>query len=157
MPIEALLILALLECMWSFNLLAMVILFDGVCNLCNGFVQFIIRHDRDKKFRFASLQSNYGKSLISYFNLPLTATGTVILYHDGKVSVESDASIEILSSLGGMWKFVRVFRIFPRFIRNGLYRLLARNRYRIFGKTDQCMVPSDNTKDRFLDDTTFRQ
>jgi predicted DCC family thiol-disulfide oxidoreductase YuxK len=157
MPIEALLILALLECMWSFNSLAMVILFDGVCNLCNGFVQFIIKHDRAKKFHFASLQSNYGKSLISHFNLPITATGTVILYHGGKVSVESDASIEIISSLGGMWKCVKVFKIFPLFIRNGLYRLLARKRYRLFGKTDQCMVPSDNTKDRFLDDTYFRQ
>ena len=135
----------------------MVILFDGVCNLCNGFVQFIIKRDRNRLFQFASLQSNYSRGLISHFNLPLTATGTVILYHDGKVSVESDASIEIISSLGGMWKFVRVFKIFPRFIRNGLYRLLARNRYRLFGKTDQCMVPSDNTKDRFLDDTEFRQ
>jgi len=135
----------------------MVILFDGVCNLCNGFVQFIIKRDKNRLFQFASLQSNYGRNLISHFKLPLTATGTVILYHDGKVSVESDASIEIISSLGGMWKCVKVFKIFPRFIRNGLYRLLARNRYRLFGKTDQCMVPSDNTKDRFLDDTAFWQ
>jgi predicted DCC family thiol-disulfide oxidoreductase YuxK len=135
----------------------MVILFDGVCNLCNGFVQFIIKRDRNKQFQFASLQSNYGKSLISHFNLPLTATGTVILYHNGKVSVESDASIEIISSLGGMWKCVEVLKIFPRFIRNGLYRLLARNRYRLFGETDQCMVPSAGTKDRFLDAADFRQ
>lgn len=133
----------------------MVILFDGVCNLCNGFVRFVLKRDKYKIFQFASLQSPYGTGLSSYFNLPVSDPETIILYDGDKILTGSDAVIKIVGSLSGIWKIIFLFKIIPRFIRNWFYRLLARNRYRIFGKKDQCMVPSTNAKDRFMDDLIF--
>ena len=133
----------------------MVILFDGVCNLCNSFVKFVLKRDKNKIFQFASLQSKYGSGLSAHFNLPSVKPETIILYDGEKILTESDAVIKIASSLDGIWKGVIVLNIFPRFIRNWFYRLVARNRYKLFGKKDQCMVPTEDIKERFLDDTTF--
>ncbi len=133
----------------------MVILFDGVCNLCNGFVQFVLKRDKNKVFQFASLQSNYGKELSAHFNLSSDNLKTVILFDGENILMQSDAGIKIISSFGGVWKLILVFKIIPRFIRNGIYNLLAKNRYTLFGKKDQCMIPTENMKDRFLDNTVF--
>ena len=133
----------------------MVILFDGVCNLCNGFVQFVLKRDKNKTFQFASIQSKYGKQLSSYFNLPTNNYETLVLYDGQNTFTESDAVYKILSSLGGIWNALTIFRLMPRSISNWIYRLVARNRYKIFGKKDQCMVPDWNVKDRFIDNTSF--
>jgi predicted DCC family thiol-disulfide oxidoreductase YuxK len=133
----------------------MVILFDGVCNLCNGFVQFVLKRDKNKTFQFASLQSKYGTDLSLHFNLPTVNFDTVVLYDGEKILTKSDAILKITSSLKGIWKATVVFMIVPRFIRNWVYRLVAKNRYKIFGKKDKCMVPDWDVKDRFLDNETF--
>jgi predicted DCC family thiol-disulfide oxidoreductase YuxK len=134
----------------------MIILFDGVCNLCNGFVQFILKRDKSKTFQFASLQSIYGVGLSAHFGLPVTSQETIVLYDGQKIVTESDAVIKIASSLSGIWKITIVLLIIPRFIRNWIYRLIARNRYKLFGKREQCMVPSEDVKGRFLDEQLFR-
>ncbi len=133
----------------------MVILFDGVCNMCNSFVRFIIKRDKNKVFQFASLQSKYGMALSAHFNVSSDNLKTVILFDGEKILMQSDASIEILSSLNGIWKAALIFKIIPSFIRNGIYNLLAKNRYALFGKKDQCSVPTDDVKDRFLDEAIF--
>ncbi len=133
----------------------MVILFDGVCNLCNGFVRFVLKRDKKKVFQFASLQSKYGTALSTYFKLPTSNPETIVLYDGENIFTESDAVIKIVSSLYGIWKSTIILKIVPGFIRNWFYRLIARNRYKIFGKKDQCMMPAENVKDRFVDNTTF--
>lgn len=133
----------------------MIILFDGVCNLCNGFVQFVLKRDKRKLFQFASLQSNYGKGLSNYFHLATTLPETIVFYNRQKILTESDAVIKIISSLGGLWRCAVLLLIIPRFIRNLFYRLIARNRYRLLGKRDRCMVPTEDVKGRFLDDALF--
>jgi predicted DCC family thiol-disulfide oxidoreductase YuxK len=139
----------------AFYLCSMVILFDGVCNMCNAFVRFVIKRDKHKIYQFASLQSKYGTALLTHFNLSSENLKTVILFDGERIFTRSDASIKVISSLGGIWKTVLVFKIVPRFIRNGIYNLLAKNRYAIFGKSDQCSVPTEDVKDRFLDDAVF--
>lgn len=134
----------------------MVILFDGVCNLCNTFVQFVIKRDKQKQFQFASLQSAYGKELLKCFALNATEFDTVLLYADKNILTRSDATLTILSSLGGIWKAAIVFKLIPRFIRNGIYNFLAKRRYSLFGKRDTCMTPEKDISDRFLDNTVFK-
>jgi len=133
----------------------MVILFDGVCNLCNGFVQFVLKSDENKTFQFASLQSSYGKGLSAHFKLPIEKPKTIILYDGEKILTESDSVIKIVNSLKGIWKSTFILYIVPRFIRNWFYCLVARNRYKLFGKRDQCMIPTENVKDRFVNDKIF--
>jgi predicted DCC family thiol-disulfide oxidoreductase YuxK len=135
----------------------MVILFDGVCNLCNNFIKFILKKDKKKIFRFASLQSKYGIDLSRHFNLPTSQQNTVILYDGQKIFTESDAVLKIASSLSGIWKSTILLLIIPCFIRNWFYRIVARNRYKLFGKKDQCTLPTEEIKDRFLDDEVFKQ
>ncbi|MGP8217319.1 MAG: thiol-disulfide oxidoreductase DCC family protein [Bacteroidia bacterium] len=133
----------------------MVILFDGVCNLCNGFVRFVLKRDKSKIFQFASLQSEYGMGLSAHFNLPTAEFETVVLYDGKRILAESDAVIKIIWSLGGIWKSIIVCYLAPRFIRNGLYNFIAKKRYNLFGKRGQCMIPGNDVKDRFLDSTVF--
>jgi len=133
----------------------MVILFDGVCNLCNGFVKFVLKRDKNGIFQFASLQSVYSKELLAYFNHPNIEPETIVVYNGEKIITESDAVLAIVGSLYGIWKGTLVFKLIPRLIRNWLYRLVARNRYKLFGKKDQCMVPDENMKNRFIDNLSF--
>ena len=133
----------------------MIILFDGVCNLCNGFVQFVLKRDNGKIFQFASLQSTYGTGLSSYYHLSITLPQTIVVFDGQKILTESDAVIKIVSSLNGIWKTATVLLIIPRIIRNPIYHLVARNRYKLFGKRDQCMVPSEDMKGRFVDNDAF--
>jgi predicted DCC family thiol-disulfide oxidoreductase YuxK len=125
-----------------------VLLFDGVCNLCNGTIDFIIRKDRNKQFRFVSLQSEAGAAALEVFPLP-EGTDSVILLHKGKVYTESDAAIEVARLLPLPWKMAAIFKIIPRPWRNSIYRLIARNRYRWFGQKETCRLPSPEEKAYF--------
>ena len=127
-----------------------VILFDGVCNLCTGSVQFILKRDQEKKFMFASLQSIYGQSLLKQFHLPATTFNSFILYQDGGIYTRSTAALKMFQQLKG-WKWVRIFWIVPKFIRDGVYNLVAKNRYKWFGEKNECWLPTPELKARFLE------
>lgn len=127
-----------------------IILFDGVCNLCSGAVQFILKRDHKKTFVFASLQSEVGKSLLSKYKVN-TSVETIILLQNDKWFSQSDAALEISRKLSGAWPLLYAFKIIPRFIRDGIYDWISRNRYRFFGKKEACMIPSPEWKNRFLD------
>ncbi|HEY0679771.1 MAG TPA: thiol-disulfide oxidoreductase DCC family protein [Chitinophagaceae bacterium] len=127
-----------------------IIFFDGVCNLCNSSVQFVIKRDKESRFRFASLQSEAGKELLDRFKIPQNDFNSFILLEDDKTYSRSDAALKVWSKLEG-WKWTRIFFAVPAFIRNGVYNIIARNRYRWFGKREECMVPSEELKSRFLD------
>lgn len=127
-----------------------IVLFDGVCNLCNGSVQFILKRDPQARFRFASLQSEAGRSLMSEHGLDPDALSSVVVIEDGRVWQESSAALRIARHLPGLWKLLRIFTIIPRPLRDAIYRLIARNRYRWFGKTETCWLPTPELKGRFL-------
>ncbi len=126
-----------------------IILFDGVCNLCNNSVQFIIRHDKDAYFKFASLQSDFGRQLKEAKQIP-NDVDSIILVENGKVYMQSSAILHIARHLDGAWKLAAAALFIPRPIRDIIYRYVARNRYRWFGRQDQCMLPSPDLKERFL-------
>ena len=125
-----------------------VILFDGLCNLCNGTVDFLIKKDRKKQFRFIPLQSEKGKSLIQKFQIPIN-TDSVILINANKAYFESDSVIEIARMLNYPWKLGVLGKFIPKKIRDGIYRLIAKNRYRWFGKRETCRIPADEEKISF--------
>lgn len=127
-----------------------IVLFDGVCNLCNGSVQFLLKRDPEGRFRFASLQSDAGRSLMAKHGLDADRLSSVALIEDGRVWQESSAALRIARHLPGAWKLLRVFAIVPRPLRDALYRWIARNRYRWFGKTETCWLPTPELKARFL-------
>ena len=116
-----------------------IILFDGICNLCNFGVDFVIKRDKEKLFRFVSLQSNEGKKLVTNYKIA-KKTDSVILIRNNDAFVESDAAIEIGKMLPAPWKWASAFRFIPRKIRDMIYRWVARNRYRWFGKRKTCRV-----------------
>lgn len=130
-----------------------VILFDGVCNFCNFWVNVIIRNDREKKILFAALQSETGKKLLEDYkiNSPEILSSTVVLIFNGKFFLRSDAVLKISKILGGKWLFVYYFlKIIPKFFRDFIYNFIAKNRYRWFGKRKNCIIPGDSVKERFL-------
>lgn len=126
-----------------------IILFDGVCNLCDGFVQFTIKRDPKGYFKFASLQSEIGQSLLQKHQLS-TDLNTVVLIQNGKTYSKSGAGLRVLSRLGWLWSPVIVLLIVPYFIRNFVYDWVARNRYKWYGKKEACMLPTPELKKRFL-------
>ena len=130
-----------------------LILFDGVCNLCNGAINFVIKRDRNDVFRYASLQSDLGKKLLAERDISPEAIDSIVLIEPGVAYyVKSDAATEIAGHLGWPWKGIRLFNyIIPGSIRDSLYDLIARNRYRWFGRKDQCMVPTPSLRAKFLD------
>jgi predicted DCC family thiol-disulfide oxidoreductase YuxK len=127
-----------------------VILFDGVCNLCTGSVQFILKRDNEKRFSFASLQSAYGQDILKQFALPTDVFNSFILLQDGKIFTRSTAALKMFSQLKG-WGWVKILWIFPRFVRDAVYNLIAKNRYKWFGKKEECWVPTPELRARFLD------
>jgi len=127
-----------------------VVLFDGVCNLCSGSVQFIIKRDKKKVFRFASLQSAYGQALLKQLNLPANNFNSFVLFENGVVYTKSAGALKVFSRLQG-WKWSRLFFIIPPFIRDAVYNLIARYRYRWFGRKAACWVPAPDLKERFLE------
>lgn len=126
-----------------------IILFDGVCNLCNGFVQFVIKHDARQIFKFASLQSDFGQNFLKNNGLNAQKFDSVILIQDDEFYTESTAGLKILSELKG-YRFTRFFLHFPTTIRDFVYQCIAKNRYRWFGKSDTCWMPTPELKKRFL-------
>lgn len=127
-----------------------VVLFDGVCNLCNGLVQFLIQNDPKARLRFASLQSPYGQEVLRKFNLPQSNFSSFVLVEGERVYLRSSAALRIAYHLGGFWKILQVFWIVPPFIRNAVYNFIAKNRYKWFGKKTECMMPTPELQERFL-------
>ena len=129
-----------------------VLLFDGVCNLCNGFVQFVIKRDSKARFRFAALQSNSAQALLEqagYANRE--DLDTVVLIENGKIYTHSDVALQVTGKLGGLWPLFSIFWVLPKFIRDAIYNWVARNRYRWFGKREACMIPTPELRERFID------
>jgi len=128
-----------------------VILFDGVCNLCSGFVQFVVPRDPEGRFRFASLQSEVGTELLAEHDLPTDELESIVLIEGEDSYVKSAAVLRIAKLLGGAYALLWPFRFLPRFVRDGAYDLVAANRYRLFGKKDRCMVPDGDVQARFIE------
>jgi predicted DCC family thiol-disulfide oxidoreductase YuxK len=128
-----------------------IVLFDGVCNYCNGVVNFVIRQDKKKKLRFAALQSAAGQKLLAQYKLPQTNFDSFIIIEKGKAYQRSTAALILYNKLPWWWKWTQLFWILPRFIRDAGYNIIARNRYRWFGKKEQCMVPNADVRERFIE------
>ncbi|MES2734060.1 MAG: thiol-disulfide oxidoreductase DCC family protein [Bacteroidota bacterium] len=131
------------------------ILFDGVCNFCNATINYIIDHDKAGKFVFAPLQSEVGQQLLAAHHYEANKLSddrlrSVVLIKDGKAYEKSDAALEIARNLAGLWPLLYGFKIVPRFIRDFFYDLVARNRYRWFGKQESCRLPTPEMRQRFL-------
>jgi predicted DCC family thiol-disulfide oxidoreductase YuxK len=127
-----------------------ILLFDGVCNLCNASVQFVLKRDPEGRFRFASLQSEAAQELLAQFEHAPADLSTVVLIENGQLYTKSDAALRAARRLPGLWPLLYGFIILPRFLRNGVYDWIARNRYRWFGREEQCMLPRPEWKERFL-------
>ena len=128
-----------------------IILFDGVCNLCNGAINFIIKHDPKGIFKFASLQGETGKQLLAQHNIDPQETDSIVLIDNDQVSVKSSAALRIAKNLNQGYPLLFGFMIIPTFIRNGVYDFIAANRYKWFGKKESCMLPTPELRSRFLD------
>ena len=128
-----------------------IVFFDGVCNLCNRSVNFLIKQDKKNVLKFASLQSAYAQKVVPKALLNHEKLDNIIVYTDGKFYDRSIAVLKLCKILGGLFTVFLIGYLLPRFIRDGLYSFIANNRYRWFGKTDQCRVPTAELKKRFLD------
>jgi predicted DCC family thiol-disulfide oxidoreductase YuxK len=128
-----------------------VILFDGVCNLCNASVQFIIKRDSKKSFMFSSLQSDAAQAILLQYNLENLDFNTIILIEGGVVYDKSTAILKIIRRLSGFYKLGYIFIIVPKFIRDFVYKIISNNRYKWFGKRATCMIPTEELKLRFLE------
>ncbi len=128
-----------------------LILFDGVCNFCNYWVSFAIKRDREKKLRFTSLQGETAKQLLPKYNINTTSLSSVIFIDKGIAFTQSSAAIRICKYLDGGWKLFYGLMIIPKFIRDFFYNVIARNRYRWFGKKETCMIPMPELRERFLE------
>jgi predicted DCC family thiol-disulfide oxidoreductase YuxK len=127
-----------------------IVLFDGVCNFCNYWTNFAIKKDKHKKLRFALLQSDAAKQLLAQFNINPEQLSSVIFFDKGKIYTQSSAALRICKYLDGGWKLFYGFTIIPKFLRDPIYNLIARNRYKWFGKKESCMIPTPELKERFL-------
>ena len=127
-----------------------IILFDGVCNFCNGSVNFIIEHDPQKYFKFAPLQSEVGEKLLKENGVDKIETDSVVLIEDEKVYTHTTAALRIARQLGGRWSWFYGFIVVPSAIRDVFYKLFAKYRYQMFGKQDACMLPTPEMRERFL-------
>jgi len=127
-----------------------IILFDGVCNLCNSSVNFILKHDKKKRFIFTSLQSDVAKEILLQFPTKYLNLDSIILIENGKVYEKSTAALKILKHLYNGYQLLYAFIIIPKFIRDWVYIIIAQNRYKWFGKKEECMLPTSEIKSRFL-------
>lgn len=125
-----------------------IILFDGVCNVCNGFVQFVIRYDEKQIFRFASQQSDTGHQLLNKHDAP--ALDSIFLVDGDKVYSKATAILKIVQSFGGGWKLVKILEILPSSVANWVYDVFAENRYKWFGQKEECMIPTPEIRQRFI-------
>jgi len=126
------------------------ILFDGVCNFCNGAVNFVIKRDKQGVLKFAALQSNAGVQLLQQYNLPTTDMKSFVFIENGIAHTQSTAALKVCKYLGWAWPLCYVFILVPKFVRDGLYSWIAKNRYKWFGQKNACMMPTPEVKSRFL-------
>ena len=129
-----------------------IVLFDGVCNFCSGIIKFIIRKDKKANFKFSPLQSDFSKNLLQHFDITIDITNLdtfVYIRHD-KAHIKSTAALYVLKDIGGLYRLLFVFITIPGFVRNFLYSLISKSRYKIWGKKDNCMLPNPEIIDRFL-------
>jgi predicted DCC family thiol-disulfide oxidoreductase YuxK len=127
-----------------------IILFDGICNLCNSSINFVIKRDKKDEFRFTALQEEPGISLLKRHHIDTKDTDSIILIENDIVYVKSSAALRVSRKLSGAWPLMYVFMIIPTFIRNGVYDYIAKNRYKWYGKQDSCMIPNPELNDKFL-------
>ncbi|AUC84079.1 thiol-disulfide oxidoreductase [Polaribacter sp. ALD11] len=128
-----------------------VILFDGVCNLCNNSVTTAIKYDKKNTFLFAAIQSEAGKKIIDYLKIDTSKTDAIILYEPGvSYDVKSTAALKIMSNFGGIWKLTNLLFIFPESFRDLVYDFIAKNRYKWFGKKESCVIPTKELQAKFL-------
>ncbi|WP_369996116.1 thiol-disulfide oxidoreductase DCC family protein [Winogradskyella sp.] len=130
----------------------LLILFDGVCNLCNNSVQYVIKHDKKNKFLFAPLQSEVGESIIEEFSIDSKRTDSILLYNPEakSIKIKSSAAIGVAKHLGFPLTLMVIFYIVPNFIRNWVYDYIAKNRYKWYGRKEECMIPTPELKSKFL-------
>ncbi|MGG2082511.1 thiol-disulfide oxidoreductase DCC family protein [Lysinibacillus pakistanensis] len=126
-----------------------IILFDGVCNFCDSSVQFIIKQDQAAYFQFASIQSDIGQALLAKYNVSEKVDSVILIEH-GKAYAESTAALRISRKLDGFWPICYLFTLVPPFLRNSVYRVVAKNRYRLFGQKKMCLLPTPSQQKRFL-------
>jgi predicted DCC family thiol-disulfide oxidoreductase YuxK len=128
-----------------------IILFDGVCNLCNGVIQFIIKRDKKDVFRYAALQSDLGLQLTAERGIDTSRVDSFVLIEPGMAYfIKSDAALEIAGDLKGLWPIFKLFKWVPTSLRNVIYDFVAQNRYKWFGRKDQCMIPTPELQAKFL-------
>lgn len=127
-----------------------IVLFDGVCNFCNASVKFIIHRDPDNHFKFASLQSDYAKNLFQQLNIDASSFDSIVLVEKGMTYIKSTAALKIARRLSGLWSLSYAFIIVPKFFRDFAYDILAKNRYKWFGRQDQCEIPAPELQSKFL-------
>ncbi len=127
-----------------------VVVFDGVCVLCSGWVHFLLRHDQRGRYRFAAMQTPAGRALLQAHGLDPDDPLSLLLVQGDHARRDSDAVIAVLTGLGGPWRLAGALRLLPRPLRDVGYRWLARNRYRWFGRREACLLPPDHVRDRFL-------
>lgn len=128
-----------------------ILFYDGVCSFCDFMVQFILKFDSNKRFMFCALQSESGEKILQDHGYQQIELDTLVILHDGKIYTESTAVLTTLKILGGIWTLFLVFKIIPTTIRDGAYRMFARNRYRLFGKKETCRIPSKEQREQFID------
>lgn len=127
-----------------------VVLFDGVCKLCNGWARFLIRHDRSQRIRLASVQSPEGQALLAWAGLPVEQFDTMAVIRDNQYWVRSAAFFQVMTQLPGAWRWLTALRVIPRPLRDWAYDRIALNRYRLFGRYEQCLLPTPDHERRFL-------
>lgn len=128
-----------------------IILFDGVCNLCNASVQFVIKRDTKDVFRFVALQSDLGNKILNHIGINREHTDSMVLYEPVKAYFyKAEAALKIINELGGLYQLLSILQIFPKFILNAVYDNIAKNRYRWYGKQENCMMPTPEITAKFL-------
>ncbi|MEO6302166.1 MAG: DUF393 domain-containing protein [Bacteroidia bacterium] len=127
-----------------------MVLFDGVCNFCNSSIHFIIKHDTKNYFKFATLQSEKAKEIVSNFNIDLSTNNSILLIEKNKIYYKSTAALRISKKLNSGYSLLYVFIVVPVFIRNAIYNYVAKNRYKWFGKREVCMLPSAEIRSKFI-------
>ena len=127
-----------------------IVLFDGVCNLCNRWVNILLKYDKKEQLQFASLQGNTAKELLPRYGLDPEVLNSIVFLTDKGCFQESTAVLEICKSMGFPWNLLYIFKLLPSFIRDNIYRMVARNRYRWFGKKETCRIPTEAERRRFL-------
>lgn len=128
----------------------LIVLFDGVCNLCNNSVLFMIKRDKKDRIRYAALQEETGQQLVNQYGIDTTKVDSIILIENNKYYIKTTAALRIARILSGWYPLLAVFLIFPAFMRDWTYNILARNRYRWFGKKESCMIPTPELQSKFL-------